>query len=94
MNRNTSAGMKNTWNAKNRLSVAPPIVSPARMKRARSGPSTGMRPAWAAPTMTDQTAVWSHLSNCPVNASASVSSRRTAPLSQLSSRGNLSAAMR
>ena len=26
--------MKKTWNAKNRLSVAPPMVSPARMKRA------------------------------------------------------------
>ena len=30
--------MKNTWKAKNRLSVAPPIVSPARMKRAMSRP--------------------------------------------------------
>ena len=57
MKANTIAGMKKTWKAKNRLSVAPPIVSPARMKRAISGPITGMRPAWAAPTITDHTAV-------------------------------------
>ena len=86
--------MKNTWNAKNRLSVAPPMVSPARMKRAMSPPTIGMRPAWAAPTITDQTAFWSHRSSWPVNASASVSSRSTAPVSQLSSRGYLKAPIR
>ena len=65
------------------------MVSPARMKRAMSPPITGMRPACAAPTMTDHTAFWSHRSSCPVNASASVSSSSTAPVSQLSSRGIL-----
>ena len=79
MKANTIAGMKKTWNAKNRLSVAPPMVSPARMKRAMSPPITGMRPACAAPTITDHTAFWSQRSSWPVNASASVSSSSTAP---------------
>ena len=86
--------MKKTWKAKNRLSVAPPMVSPARMKRAISSPTTGIRPACAAPTITDQTAVWSQRSSWPVKASARVSRSSTAPVSQLSSRGNLYAAMR
>ena len=56
MNAKTIAGMKKTWNAKNRLSVAPPMVSPARMKRPICSPTTGMRAACAAPTITDHTA--------------------------------------
>jgi len=86
---NTSAGMKKTWKAKKRLRVAPPMVSPARMNRASSPPTTGIRPACAAPTITDQTAFWSQRRSCPVKASARVSSSSTAPESQLSSRGNL-----
>ena len=81
--------MKKTWKAKNRLSVAPPMVSPARRKRASSPPTIGIRPAWAAPTITDQTAFWSQRSSWPVKARARVSSSSTAPESQLSSRGNL-----
>ena len=60
MNRRRSAkmiaGMKKTWNAKKRLSVAPPRVFPARMKCAISGPITGIRADCSAATTTDHTA--------------------------------------
>src|SRR5467141_4178293 len=46
--------------AKNRLSVAPPMVLPPRMKRATQSPIIGMRPACSAATTTDHAAGESH----------------------------------
>ena len=43
-NAKMSAGMRKTWMAKKRLSVAPPTVSPPRMKRAMRSPTTGSAP--------------------------------------------------
>ncbi len=56
MKAKSSAGMMKTWMAKKRLSVAPPTVSPPRMKRAMCSPTSGARPACSAPTTTDHTA--------------------------------------
>ena len=50
---------------------------------------TGARAACSAATTMDQNASWSHRSNCPVNAIASVARRRSEPLIQFASRGNL-----
>ncbi|MFO0874499.1 MAG: hypothetical protein U0575_11090 [Phycisphaerales bacterium] len=81
--------MMKTCSAKKRLRVAPPIVSPPRMKRASAGPITGARSACSAPTTTDQTALASQRRSCPVKPMPSVSASSSTPLSQLSSRGNL-----
>ena len=89
MNTKMIAGMKNTWNAKNRLSVWPPQVSPARTKWATAPPIAGIRPTCSATTATVHTAVWSHRSSWPVNAITIVTMNSTTPVSQFASRGYL-----
>ncbi len=49
----------------------------------------GARAACSAATTMDQNASWSHRSSWPVNAMANVASRRSEPLIQFASRGNL-----
>ncbi len=83
------SGMTITCSAKNLLSVAPPTVSPARIRRWKNSPTSGTRPAYWEATTTPQSPSWFQRRSWPVKPIASTSTSRSTPLSQLASRGNL-----
>src|SRR5215510_8626263 len=79
-------GTTKTWTAKNRESVAPPMIGPPSISFTMAGPATGTRLAIDAPIPRPQYASWSKRNTCPVNAMPNVINSRNTPRIQVSSR--------